>query len=145
MKALSLIVPIFLGILIVLQAGLNRKIALSLGLPGTVFLNAVVLLGGAGVLLFYAQHNPELFQRPEVQQLQFAWWWLLPGLFGLTLVFGAPFAVSRWGASQTFIAIISAQLLMSLIWDWKIENLEMSWPRIAGCALVWVGVILANI
>ena len=72
----------------------------------------------------------------------FTWWYLIPGLLGCILVFGGPWAISRWGAVHTFILIISAQLLASLFWDMYIETIPVSTLRIVGIMLAWLGAIL---
>lgn len=140
------LIPAALGVLIVLQAGLNRKIATAWGLPSAVLLNGLILACGAAVLFAYA-----LIRGGDSSQLQvhidgkaFAFWFIFPGLIGLTLVFGGPWSIARWGAVQTFVTIVSAQLFASLIWDWQVEGIPASKARIAGVILAWLGVLLAS-
>lgn len=128
--------PALLGVVVVLQAGLNRKISGQWGLPSAVFLNALVFAVIAGTVLLF-QNGKSTFDLKS-----FSWWYLVPGALGCILVFGGPWAIAKWGAVHTFILIISAQLLASLIWDVKIESIPVSNLRIAGIALAWIGAVL---
>lgn len=130
--------PAILGIVVVLQAGLNKKISSQWGVSGAVLLNALVFLVIAGVV--YALRLPNL--KGEVELKSFNWWYLVPGALGCILVFGGPMAIARWGAVHTFILIISAQLLASLVWDTQVEGMPVSTMRIAGIALAWIGAVL---
>lgn len=130
--------PALLGIVVVLQAGLNRKISAQWGISGAVLLNALVFLVIAGVA--YGLRLPNL--KGEIEMKSFSWWYLVPGALGCVLVFGGPLAIARWGAVHTFILIISAQLLASLIWDSQVEGLPVSTMRIAGICLAWIGAVL---
>lgn len=129
--------PAILGVVVVLQAGLNKKISAQWGISGAVLLNALVFFVIAGVTYLFA---PNL--KGNIELKSFNWWYLIPGALGCILVFGGPMAIMRWGAVHTFILIISAQLLASLVWDSQVEGLPVSTMRIAGIALAWIGAIL---
>ena len=129
--------PALLGVVVVLQAGLNKKISALWGISGAVLLNALVFLVIAVVAYFFV---PNL--KGNIELKNFNWWYLVPGTLGCVLVFGGPLAIMRWGAVHTFILIISAQLLASLVWDSQVEDLPVSTMRIAGIALAWIGAVL---
>lgn len=129
--------PALLGVVVVLQAGLNKKISAVWGISGAVLLNALVFLVIATVAYFFVPN-----MKGHIELKSFNWWYLVPGALGCLLVFGGPMAIMRWGAVHTFILIISAQLLASLIWDSQIEGLPVSTMRIAGIALAWIGAVL---
>lgn len=137
--------PAILGVVVVLQAGLNKKISTHWGITSAVLLNAIVFAVIAAVFFAVAIWRGDLFSanmKPSVDFKSFSWWYLIPGALGCVLVFGGPMAIMRWGAVHTFILIISAQLFASLIWDWQIEDLPVSPMRIGGIALAWIGAIL---
>jgi transporter family-2 protein len=139
-------VPAFLGIFVVLQAGLNRRMAQAWGLPTAVFLNAIVFTVLAAGIFFASQSQGDAM--PEVLRVRFdakafALWFLLPGIFGFFLVVGGPWSISRLGAVQTFTLLISAQLATSLIWDRFVEDIAISPMRAIGVAVTWIGVLLA--
>lgn len=139
--------PALLGALVVLQAGLNRKIAAHWGMPVATMLNALVFVLGALVILGISWARPSWV--PSNFENHFDWsvariWFLIPGLIGLTLVVGGPWAIGRWGAAQTFVLLVSGQLVTSLLWDWKVEGLPVSKERLFGIALAWAGVWLST-
>ncbi len=139
--------PAILGLVVVLQAGLNRKISAQWGLTTAVLLNALVFLVLAvvfyGLNIWKSDLFPENF-KTTFNMKSFSWWFLIPGALGCILVFGGPWAIGKWGAVHTFILIISAQLLASLIWDWQVEGLSVSPMRIGGIILAWIGALLVT-
>jgi len=140
---LAFLIPTLLGAFVVVQAGLNRRIAAEWGLPTAVLLNGVVLALGAASLVLYFLMRPEVgLNEIRFQAKLFAPWFLLPGLIGLGLVFGGPWSIAHLGAVTTFVLLLSSQLLVSVIWDLKVENLEISNGRWLGIALAWLGALL---
>ena len=138
--------PAVLGVLIVIQAGLNRKIAAAWGLPFAALLNATVLLICAAGLVGWVGLRSE--GVPDVLRLHgdlSLWkpWFLVPGILGLTLVLGGPWAVARFGAVHAFVLIISAQLAASLLWDLQVEGRIPSRVRLLGVGITWIGALLA--
>lgn len=131
--------PALLGVVVVLQAGLNKKISAQWSLSAAVLLNALVFAAVAGSVFVFQSMGE---QKPTVDFKTFSWWYLVPGVLGCILVFGGPWSIARWGAVNTFILIISAQLFTSLIWDIQIEGLAVSKMRLAGIALAWVGALM---
>ncbi len=138
MNTLFALTPAGLGILIVIQAGLNRRIAAHWSLPAAALLNAAVL-AIAATAVFYITAS----QR-TVDLKSFSPWFLFPGLIGLTLVLGGPWAMARFGAAHTFVLVVAAQLLTSALWDLKIEGIALTTPRVAGIVLTWVGAFVAT-
>ena len=137
--------PAILGFAVVLQAGLNRKISAQWGITTTALLNAIVFAVIAAVFYFLSSSRGDLFpsnMKPSFDLKTFSWWYLVPGALGCVIVFGGPMAIARWGAVHTFILIISAQLLASLLWDYSVEGLPVSPMRIAGISLAWIGAVL---
>ena len=142
MNSLLQFIPAVLGGLTVLQAGLNRKIAQSWGLPAAVLINSTVLLILAGTLFFIGLNTKTELLQTHIDLNRVHWWYVLPGIMGLCLVFGGPWSIHNWGAVHTFLLLVAGQLLFSLFWDFHVENMPFSWMRIAGCGLAWLGVML---
>jgi transporter family-2 protein len=139
-------IPAILGIVVVLQAGLNRRISQTWGLPPTVFLNAIVFTVAAGILYLFCQGQGDAIAEPF--RTRFDWksmapWFVVPGIFGFLLVVGGPWSISRLGAVQTFTLLISAQLATSLLWDRFVEGIAISPMRVVGVVITWLGVLLA--
>jgi transporter family-2 protein len=72
------------------------------------------------------------------------WWWVLPGSFGFCLVLGLPWAVQQMGALATFVALIGAQMVTSMLWDSYVEGTALSLPRLLGAAFAVAGVALTS-
>jgi transporter family-2 protein len=124
-----------LGVLTVLQGGLNRLLSTPNGLATTVFLNATVFMAAAGINLWLQRHTvPESFSLP-------AWSWL-PGLFGFAFVLGVPFAIVRLGALPVFATLIAAQLLTGFLWDFWVEGYKIEPVRVVACLLTFSGAAL---
>lgn len=135
-----------IGCFSVLQAGLNREIARDWGLLSAVFFNSVVVLLGASGLLFWVWLQPQAFPRffqlrsAELSAAQL--WYFVPGLCGLAIVAGFPFAIGRAGALYASVFMIGAQLLTGLVWDRVAGALPITGMRLLGIALLVAGAAL---
>lgn len=129
------LIPFILGALTVLQAGLNRQIARDWGLTGAVLMNCLVLIVAASSIYF-------LNQEGRIDFTKMKWWFVLPGLMGLSLILGGPYVVAKIGALKLFIGIVAAQLLASILWDLYVEAIAVSPMRIAGAGLALGGALL---
>lgn len=143
----AIVVPFALGLLAVVQVGLNKRIAAVIGLMPATLLNAGILLAVAGVIWLYARGL-----RPAGEWTvgngslgQFAWWWVVPGLCGLALVAGMPWAVKRVGALQVFVLLVATQMVFSLVWDHFVEDVAVTAPRVIGAALAIAGAFVSTI
>jgi transporter family-2 protein len=143
--SLWVILPFVLGTVAVFQAAFNRRIAAAWGLAPAALLNTAVLLVVGLTFLWWssAQRNarPHFFQ-PGGDLGQFRLWWLLPGLFGFSLLTGLPYALAKLGALRVFVALVASQVLTSLIWDATVEKIDLTWPRLLGAGLALGSVVL---
>jgi len=145
-----MIIPLFASFLVgafgVFQNTFNKQIGSSLGLPLTLVANASVLLCASIALFFALRFFPEA-QIAEIYReknsFRFPWQAIIPGLFGFFIVATAPWAIGRIGATRVFIAIIVAQILVSVLWDHFAEATPVSASRLAGAALALAGALLA--
>ena len=143
---LAILLPLFIGAVAVLQATLNRQIAERWGMASAVLLNtsiagvcSIALLGyclsaGARTGLLRVTFDPASFR----------WWWLLPGVFGFSIVVGLPWAIGKAGALVTFVALVAAQMLTSALWDRYALNVPWDASRGLGAALAIVSVWLVG-
>ena len=145
---LALLVPFILGCLAVVQVALNKRIAASMGLTQAVILNAFVLLAVAVAFWLYARATRGDFgewMSGSGGPGDFALWWIVPGLCGLTLVAGMPWAVQRIGALQTFVALVAAQMVFSLAWDYFVDGIPVNVPRVIGAGLAVAGAAITTL
>jgi bacterial/archaeal transporter family-2 protein len=141
------VMVLLLGSAAVLQAGLNRHILEHWGILATVLLNSLVFISVSVFLYAVYFLFPALF--PDSFKLssaftQFKWWYVLPGLFGFFLVMGLPIAISMIGATKTFIYLIIAQMLSSLIWDMFQESIPLTSARVIAVLFAVASIVLIN-
>jgi transporter family-2 protein len=74
------------------------------------------------------------------------WMWA-GGVMGLLVVFTITFAQPRIGATATIGILIAGQLVMGALIDrfglFGVEQIEISWPRALGIALLGIGAALS--
>ena len=140
--------PVVIGAALVVQAGMNRQIANLWGLGGAVLLNSVVVLLLSVLVFVVVRARPELFPEflhwPE-RPGSFAWWrGFVPGVLGITIVLGLPWAFARLGALEVILTVMVAQVIVSLLWDARIENIPAHPLRIVGALVALAGATLAT-
>jgi uncharacterized membrane protein YdcZ (DUF606 family) len=143
----GILISLVIGALGVLQNTLNKQYSASLGIGLTLLVNGIVVCA-CGLAFFLALRLipaaslPELF-RPVAAARGIRAYDLLPGLFGFLIIAACPWVIERLGATRVFIAIIAAQLVVSMMWDWSVEGLPPTAWRMAGGALALLGACLA--
>jgi transporter family-2 protein len=143
-----MIAGVVLGVISVLQAGFNRKIAASIGLVPATVLNNAVLFAASLALLIWTKGPPSATGRLATAVAGGGGamlLWLIPGLLGLSLVAGIPAAMARFGAAQVFIPLIASQLVVSLVWDVVVEGKEVGATGLVGAVFALVGALLVSI
>ncbi|XXF76915.1 DMT family transporter [Myxococcaceae bacterium GXIMD 01537] len=136
-------VPMLCGLAVVVQGGLNRRLAGQWGLVGATVVNTFVVL--AVVLSLYALTRtapgmlPQGFGGGSGASAGFSWWYLLPGVCGAIIVLGMPLAIGRMGAVHSVLLLIAAQLLTSLAWDALVEGRPPTLARVVGIAITFAG------
>ena len=141
------ILPVLVGAASVLQNTLNKRISESMGLALALLINSVVVLVFSAILFIVVRLLPDS-SLPELFRQKGGWSWsdpklLIPSFCGFLIIAGAPWAISRIGATKVFILMIVAQILVSLLWDYWAESLPVSPLRLVGAALTLVGALLA--
>ena len=131
------------GALITCQVGSNSQLKKSLGQPLPALLVNYVL--GITAVSLYTLIRRISIPPPE-KAFQTPWWGWLGGLFGAVYGLAAIVLASRLGAATLTGVVITGQLVCSVILDhfgWlSFEVHPASWPRIAGCALMILGLTL---
>lgn len=141
------LIPISVGIVSILQAGMNRQMGEDFGLfktllIGNVFillLNLVLLLGST------SWFGPESFLSSKGSMLPFKWWYLFPGLCGLVIIIGFPLGISRLGAIKVTVTVVAVQLIASGFWDYFKESQEIGPFKILSMLLTVGAVVLASL
>lgn len=148
MNMFFFLIPLTIGAVGVLQGTVNRAIGQSIGLAPALTLNSILVLGIAlgfhGIVRWRPEWFPELFHdRFAFDQL--APWMILPAIFGFCIIGGLPWAISKLGAARVFLAVIVAQVIVSIAWDALVEKKPVSMMRIGGALLTVAGVALVSL
>lgn len=140
MKTFYILIPFLVGGLTILQSGLNRTIGLQIGWPAAGIMNNVVgsLFALLIIFVLLGFFNGAGVGRPQ----EISWWWIIPGLCGISFVMGIPLAVQELGASKTFVILVGSQILFSVLWDAFVLGLAVPWHRLAGVVLAGAGAFL---
>ena len=143
---MAILVALGVGILTVLQGGMNKSISGQYGIAGATVLNSLLVLVFAVGIYFVVNHPkspfPPYMKLPEGWTGVFRWWYVLPGLCGCLVVLGIPLGIIHIGAMQTMVFMICAQVVASMAWDLWVENIALSELRVLGGALVMGGAVL---
>ncbi len=131
------------GAMMPTQAGLNNKLAESVGSP---ILAALVsfFVGTVGLLVYSAATGESLGNLASIKDAPPVAW--LSGLMGAFFVTTAVVLVPRLGVAMTFSLIIAGQMLVTLVIDHfgllGLPVKEVSLIRVVGVLLITGGVIL---
>ena len=141
-----LVIPVFLGLTVVAQGVLNRRIGGEWGLSSAVFLNAVVFMIVSSALIFTAKLFPQLMpdylkMRPiDLDKMKL--WFVIPGLCGFFLVLGIPWSIQMAGPSKTFLVLIASQIVLGLLYEKLFLDEPISTMKYVGALVSTIGVAL---
>ena len=141
-KEPALLLTVFAGGLIAMQAPINSMLGKSVGtfaaasvsfIVGTIALVLITLLVGGGFGdVGEARHLP--------------WYYLIGGMLGAVYVTTALVAVRSLGAGGVTAATITGQLALSLVIDQLgilgVDQQAITWERVLGVMLLAVGTLL---
>lgn len=138
-----LVIAFVAGTLITCQVGSNSQLKKSLGQPLPALL-VNYTLGISAVFLYTSLKQVPIPSAGKV--FQTPWWGWLGGLFGAVYGLTAIVLASRFGAATLTAVVVTGQLACSVVLDhfgWlSFDTHPASLPRIAGCVLMVIGLIL---
>lgn len=114
MKIFFYLLPIFAGIAITIQSGINSQLRAAIQHPlMAAFISFVVGTVALALLLVFSRSAlPELAQYSSVKWYQYS-----GGLLGAFVVTVTLLAVSQIGAANMFVLIIAGQLTTAVVMD----------------------------
>lgn len=136
--------PLLLGIILVVQTGLNEQVQKNISFAHTLLFNNIAFITLTLCLLtlqyYYADSFPDNFNANK--NLSFSWWFIIPGILGAFYVAGNIYSYDKVGASHTVILIVIAQIITSMLWDYFVKDKSINFKQILGAGFAIVGVFL---
>lgn len=144
----ALLIPLLLGTVGILQAGLNRNMSNDLGLTTTALFGNLITLLASTILLIAIKTTPESF--PPFFHLKssitnFKWWYIVPGIFGFLFVIGLPWGIYKIGAVKVTVGLIAAQMIAGVLWDLYVEKIPVNTMKILGILSAGLSVTLITL
>lgn len=114
MKILFYLLPVFAGVALTVQSGINSQLRAAIQHPVmAAFISFVIgTIALAVMLLFTKETFPPLAQYSQV-----GWYKYTGGLLGAFVVTVTLVAVSRIGAANMFVLIVAGQLVTAVLMD----------------------------
>lgn len=145
MKILFYLLPVFVGVAMTVQSGINAQLRTALGYPLLAtflsFLGGIVLLGI--LLLFSQQQLPAWSVYGEI-----SWYKYIGGFLGAFVVYAVIISVYEVGAANMFLLIVAGQLITALWLDHYgllgLKESPVTMQKILGILLVVAGAYLVN-
>ena len=63
--------------------------------------------------------------KAETNQIDFKWWYIIPGCIGWFFVMFLPYSIYKGGAAKVFIILVAVQIVASIGWDALIEKMHI--------------------
>lgn len=145
MKILFYLLPVFAGIAITIQSGINSQLRTSIQHPlMAAFISFVVgTLALAILLIFSRDAFPSLSQYSNIE-----WYKYTGGLLGAFVVTVTLLSVSQIGAANMFVLIVAGQLATAVLMDHfgvlGMKSNPVSLQKLLGIFLLIAGAWLVN-
>lgn len=114
MKILFYLLPVFAGIAITVQSGINSQLRLAIQHPlMAAFISFVVGTAALGILLIFSKEAlPGMSQYSTIN-----WYKYTGGLLGAFVVTVTLLSVTQIGAGNMFVLIVAGQLVTAVLMD----------------------------
>ncbi len=145
MKLLFYLLPLFAGIAMSVQSGINSQLRILINHPiMAAFISFLVGTVALGILLLLSrQAIPPLSVYSSV-----SWYKFTGGLLGVFIVTVTLLSVKEIGAANMFVLIVAGQLITAVIMDHfallGMNGSPMTFQKIAGICFLVAGAYLVN-
>jgi transporter family-2 protein len=127
-----------------IQGVLNSALADKVGTFGSVLVITIINLTLVGLIVLIFPHAISLQSLPGWNN----WYLYLGGVLGVFILTAMIIIIPRYGATQSFIYIISGQLVTSLLIDhfgyFGVEKTPINTTNVLGIILFVLGAYLVN-
>lgn len=145
MKVLFYLLPVFAGIAITIQSGINSQLRSAIQHPLlAAFISFVVGTVALALLLMFSKDNlPALSQYSSID-----WYKYTGGLLGAFVVTVTLISVSQIGAGNMFVLIVAGQLITAVLMDHfgvlGMKANPVNLQKVVGICLLVAGAWLVN-
>ena len=144
----SMLIPIVIGCVGILQGTINRQVANHIGVAQATLLSNVLTVVICIGFYFLVKTTPSLV--PDFFQIKapittFKWWFIFPPIFGFCIVAGMPFAFAKLGAVKVSVLLIAAQMATSVVWDIFVEDIGINLMKLAGIIFAFISVVFVTL
>lgn len=145
MKVLFYLLPVFAGIAITIQSGINSQLRSAIQHPLlAAFISFVVGTVALALLLVFSKDNlPALSQYSSID-----WYKFTGGLLGAFVVTVTLISVSQIGAGNMFVLIVAGQLITAVLMDHfgvlGMKANPVNLQKVVGICLLVAGAWLVN-
>lgn len=139
----TILLPILLGCVGILQGAVNGQISNTIGVAQTTLITNIGTVAICLVFYFmvksYAHLFPEYFQI-KAPLATYKWWYIFPPLFGFLIIAGMPFAIAKLGAVKVTVGLIAAQMITSVVWDMMVQDIGLNLMKVIGIVFAFLSV-----
>ncbi|MEY3013152.1 MAG: hypothetical protein RIT45_1887 [Pseudomonadota bacterium] len=136
--ATALLLTLLIGVSIVVQGGVNARLAQQANLWLLLTVGNVVCTIGSTIAWLVVRKGGPIGE--ELARVPWAVW--APSIAGFVIISGMPMAIQRIGVFRAVILVIAVQILAGLVWDKVVSDQAITATRLAGAALVFGGGLL---
>ncbi len=144
----TIIIPLFLGCIGILQGAINRQVSMQIGLAQASLITNLATVVMCTVFYFIVKKNPLFFPaffQVKADFITYKWWFIFPPIFGFLIVSGMPYAISEIGAVKVTVGLIAAQMITSVAWDYFVDNITLNPLKIGGIIFALLSVTLITL
>lgn len=142
---IGIITGLLTGMMMSTQGALNSALADKIGTFGSVFVVAIINLVLVGLIILLIPNSVSLQNLPGWN----SWYLYLGGVLGVFILAAINIVIPRYGATQSFLYIISGQLVASLFIDHfgylGVEKSPINLTKIFGIIIFILGAYLVNL
>lgn len=139
----TILLPIILGCVGILQGAVNGQISSTIGVAqATLITNigtVIICVAFYFLVRSYAHLFPDFFQI-KAPLTTYKWWYVIPPIFGFIIVAGMPLAIAKLGAVKVTVGLIAAQMITSVLWDLLVEGISLNVMKLVGIVFAFLSV-----
>lgn len=139
----TILLPILLGCVGILQGALNGQISSTIGVAQATLITNVGTIIICAVFYFWVRAYAHLF--PDFFQIKaplstYKWWYIFPPVFGFIIVAGMPLAIAKLGAVKVTVGLVAAQMITSVLWDIMVQDIALNSMKVIGIVFAFLSV-----